>query len=45
MFFFAYRDLEVWGALASLGIVSISILSIFYFAVYRSYSSYGTDAV
>ena len=45
MFFFAYRGLEVWGALASLGIVSISILSIFYFAVYRSYSSYGTDAV
>ncbi|MCL4451245.1 MAG: MFS transporter [Candidatus Thermoplasmatota archaeon] len=45
MFFFAYRGLEVWGTLASLGIVSISILSIFYFAVYRAYSSYGNDAV
>jgi DHA1 family multidrug resistance protein B-like MFS transporter len=45
MFFFAYRGLEVWGSIASLGLISISLLAIFYFSVYRSYVSNGSDTV
>ncbi len=45
MFFFAYNGLEVWGSIASLGIISISILAVFYLSVYRSYASNGSEAV
>ncbi len=39
MFIYAYNGLRVWGSIASLEIISISILALFYFMVYRSYRS------